>query len=126
MKLRGFSIGAHSIDHPEFRFLEMDERIRQLQLSMQFICEKFDSPVKAFSFPFTDHKINQDFFREIKKRELSDISFGTAGIKEDYAKMNYQRIPMETMYSGKLTYFYQLWKAKLRLLACKNTIERHF
>lgn len=124
MEKKNFSIGGHSVNHPEFRLLNTNERIWQITQSMQFVNQQFSIPVKAFSFPFTDYQLNNTFFENIKIQNIIDISFGTAGIKDDKAIMNFQRIPMENGYSGKQTYYFQILKRMLRKLLGVNSIDR--
>ncbi len=91
----GFSIGSHSIDHPEYQHIDMKEQIRQTKISSNFICEKFNLDYKAFAFPFTDYKVTKEFFNTIFNNKFADLTFGTAGLKHDSINRNIQRIAME-------------------------------
>jgi peptidoglycan/xylan/chitin deacetylase (PgdA/CDA1 family) len=62
---QGFSFGAHSIDHPEYRFLEEKQQFRQTEESLKHVADTFGIKEKLFSFPFTDHEVTLDFFRKI-------------------------------------------------------------
>jgi peptidoglycan/xylan/chitin deacetylase (PgdA/CDA1 family) len=92
---KGFTFGAHSIDHPEYRFLNEEEQIRQTKESVNSICNQFNLDYKVFSFPFTDFGVKKSFFDFIYKEKVVDITFGCAGIKIDTIKRNLQRIPVE-------------------------------
>ncbi len=93
---QGFYFGAHSIDHPEYRFLPEEEQLRQTRESLQYITEKFDIPYRFFAFPFTDYQITNNFFRQIyKKEKLVDLTFGGAGLKADIYPQHLQRTAME-------------------------------
>jgi peptidoglycan/xylan/chitin deacetylase (PgdA/CDA1 family) len=92
---QGFYFGAHSIDHPEFKHIQCQEQIRQTDESVQSICNKFSLQYKIFAFPFTDYSISNQYFNEIKDRNIVDYTFGCAGQKKDSIATNFQRIPFE-------------------------------
>ncbi len=94
---QGFTFGAHSIDHPEYRFLVEEEQIRQTTKSIREITGKFGIKEKLFSFPFTDHGIKKSFFDVVfdLSQPLADLTFGGAGLKLDSIPRNIQRIPFE-------------------------------
>ena len=90
---KGFTFGAHSIDHPEYRFIEEKEQIDQTLKSLKHITDTFGMSYRVFSFPFTDHEVSKNFFNSIK--EKVDFTFGCAGIKQDSVFSNLQRVPVE-------------------------------
>ena len=94
---QGFTFGAHSIDHPEYRFLAEEEQIRQTDDSIRVITGKFGVKEKLFSFPFTDHGIKKSFFDAVfdPTQPIADLTFGGAGLKQDSIPANIQRIPFE-------------------------------
>ena len=49
--LEGFAFGSHSIDHPEYRFMEETEQIRQTTESLRIIAETFRDQGKIVLFP---------------------------------------------------------------------------
>jgi peptidoglycan/xylan/chitin deacetylase (PgdA/CDA1 family) len=93
MKQEGFTIGAHSIDHPEYRFISTEQQIFQTRESCWFLSEYLDISNCYFSFPFTDYGVSARFFN-IAKKFLS-ASFGCAGIKIDNMPHHYQRLAMD-------------------------------
>ncbi len=122
---QGFSIGAHSIDHPLYKDLDLQEQLRQTRESQHFIDRLFSPAIKAFAFPFTDDGISKRYFERIKAEGITDISFGTAGLKKDTAAFHLQRFPVEAFpfEMHKLVsseYFYYFGKAFLG----KNKIQR--
>jgi len=122
---KGFTFGAHSIDHPEYRYISYDEQIRQTQQSITEISSRFKLGYKVFSFPFTDHDISARFFREINKDDSIDFTAGSAGIKRDCIDNNVHRIPMDEYYLNakdriKIDYIYYLIKSVFN----KNKITR--
>jgi peptidoglycan/xylan/chitin deacetylase (PgdA/CDA1 family) len=94
---QGFTFGAHSIDHPGYRFLPAEEQIRQTVESIHTITGKFSIKEKLFSFPFTDHGVKKSFFDMVfdPSQPLADLTFGGAGLKQDSIRKNIQRIPFE-------------------------------
>lgn len=126
LKNQGFYFGAHSCDHPEYRFLNLEEQIRQTRESVDDVCNRFALPYRAFAFPFTDYGVSKAFFQNLyEQTPVVGLSFGCAGLKKDSFPQHIQRIPFET---GDLSakeilnneYLYFLLKA----LADKNRIHR--
>ena len=118
-----FSIGAHSINHPEYYLINETEQIKQTTESINYIKTNFNQKINTFAFPFTDDKVSKHFFEEIYKNDI-DISFGTAGLKNDEFYKNIQRIPFEENASAKeiLKNEYLYYCAKS--LFGKNTLKR--
>jgi peptidoglycan/xylan/chitin deacetylase (PgdA/CDA1 family) len=94
---KGFAIGSHSMDHPEFWNMNGKEMLRQTLQSSNWVKERFHQKYAAFAFPFSDQGVGNDFFHALgyNDKPLIDISFGTAGLKHDSIKMHKQRIPLE-------------------------------
>ncbi len=119
----GFSLGAHSIDHPDFRLLNEQTRKRQVTESMKWIENHFPQRVKTFSFPFTDFGMSADFIHWMSQQ--CDVSFGCAGLKKDILNTHLQRLAMDEEASS---IKYRLKKAFflgfLQSLAGANTVNR--
>ena len=96
----GFSLGGHSMNHPFYQFLNLEEQLSESTESVDYIQQKFGLDYRVFSFPFTDYGVKQDFF-EIFDAQLT---FGTAGIKDDSVATNIQRLPMDNCL-GNPSYF---------------------
>jgi peptidoglycan/xylan/chitin deacetylase (PgdA/CDA1 family) len=93
---QGFSFGAHSRDHPEYRFLSFDEQIRQTRESVEAVCGRFALPYRAFAFPFTDYGVSRPFFAKVLEEErIAELTFGCAGLKREAFSRHLQRIPFE-------------------------------
>lgn len=125
LKNSGFHFGAHSVDHPEYRFLDFDEQIRQTKESIETICTQFSLDYKTFSFPFTDYEVSRQFFDKIHNEHIVDITFGCAGQKKEVFSNHFQRISFEMddlsakeIYNTELLYFI------VKALMGKNTIKR--
>ena len=91
---QGFTIGAHSIDHPYYNTISLEEQLRQTRESLNFISSIINQKLRLFAFPFTDFNVSKQFFEEIKPDV--DLCFGTAGLKNDVIPFNIQRIAGET------------------------------
>lgn len=93
---QGFTIGAHSMNHPYYRDISFKKQLLETNESLDFIQQKFNLDYRVFSFPFTDDGVSKNFFNTIK----SDFTFGTAGIKDDEISTNIQRLPMDNCISN--------------------------
>jgi peptidoglycan/xylan/chitin deacetylase (PgdA/CDA1 family) len=121
----GFSIGAHSIDHPLYADISLEEQVHQTIESVSFVRNKFNLDYGAFAFPHSDNNLSKQYFEIIKKNGLVDISFGTAGIIEDCVPNNYQRFSLEKpLIPSKNILVLQSVKRLLRILKRKNEIIR--
>ncbi len=92
----GFMIGAHSMDHREFFESSESEMMEQITSSLAFLTKEINPSVKSFAFPFSDHRVPDSVFERINSTQICDLSFGTAGIKDDIWQNHIQRIPMES------------------------------
>ncbi len=91
----GFSIGAHSWDHPEFWLLDEERQLDEIRESMEWLVANFSPKIKAFAFPFTDFGVSRFVFDAIRRERLCDLTFGTAGVKLEKESRHYQRLSME-------------------------------
>lgn len=117
---QGFLFGAHSINHPKYSDINIEEQIRQTKESVGFVKTKFNQQYKLFAFPFTDYNVTKEFFNKIfyQQNPILDFSFAAAGLKNDAFYRNIQRIPIEEMYANgkkiiKTEHLYYLIKAAL-------------
>ena len=91
----GFTIGAHSIDHPLYSSLSVEDQLYQTIESVKFIREGFCLDYGAFAFPHTDNNVSKTFFFELYNSGLVDVSFGTGGMINDTFSNNMQRCSIE-------------------------------
>ena len=91
----GFTIGAHSIDHPEFYLLSKEDQLKQASESIEQITNWFKLDYKVFAFPFTDVGVSQSFFQSLDSICQPDLTFGCSGLKKDTINTNIQRIAMD-------------------------------
>ena len=91
----GFAIGGHSVDHPFYGDLTLDEQLRQTRESVGYVHEKFGVKYRAFAFPHSDTGVSQAFFARSQAEGILDISFGTGGLLRDPWPNHFQRFNME-------------------------------
>jgi len=91
----GFTIGAHSIDHPLYSSISLRDQLGQTLESIKQIRNRFCLDYGAFAFPHSDHKVSMEFFKELYDSGVVDISFGTAGMLNDSFPENFQRFSLE-------------------------------
>jgi len=119
---QGFTVGAHSKNHPLYNQIKLEEQITQTKESIKAVITPYNLEYNVFSFPFTDFGVSHQFFAAIKNEV--DLTFGCAGLKDDTIKNHLQRIPMELQQGGKeiikTEYFYYL----LKKIVGKNKIIR--
>jgi peptidoglycan/xylan/chitin deacetylase (PgdA/CDA1 family) len=72
----GFTIGAHSWDHPYYDLIADEDKLSQTARSMNFVAEQFHQPIKTFSFPHFDNNLPQSFFNHLKQQSNIDLFFG--------------------------------------------------
>jgi peptidoglycan/xylan/chitin deacetylase (PgdA/CDA1 family) len=123
----GFTIGSHSINHPNFSKLEKAEQCAEVSESVKWLQLNFKISDRLFSFPFTDDGISNDFFNKMFDTEhpLLDLSFGTAGLKMDSCERNLQRIPMEKFpHNAAFMVLFQYFYWLIKIPFAKNLIIR--
>ncbi len=91
----GFSIGAHSHDHPLYRDLSLADQVSQTRISIELLQGKFGLTTKAFAFPHTDTGVKDAFFSTVFSERLIDVSFGTGGLVPHSCPRNIERVSME-------------------------------
>jgi peptidoglycan/xylan/chitin deacetylase (PgdA/CDA1 family) len=91
----GFSIGAHSIDHPLYEDLTLEEQLRQTRESVRYVRKGYHLDYSAFAFPHHDRGVSLRFFEELYGSGELDISFGTGGLISDDWPRNIQRLSFE-------------------------------
>lgn len=121
----GFTIGAHSIDHPRFNEIPLAEQKRQIQESVSTIESMSTKKDRYFSFPFSDEGVSLELFRWMYEEVGCSLSFGISGLKEDMYPQHLHRVPfegtgMEVEDIVKSEYFYYWLKGKIN----KNKILR--
>jgi peptidoglycan/xylan/chitin deacetylase (PgdA/CDA1 family) len=93
--VQGFTIGAHSVDHPLYSALTLKEQLQQTSESVSFVRQKFGLKYSTFSFPHGDSNVGAEFFKEVYARGILDTSFGSAGMLKEAFPRHYQRLSPE-------------------------------
>ena len=91
----GHSVGAHSIDHPRYADLDLEDQLHQTRASIRFVKERFGLPYGAFSFPHSDAEVTNEFFSRLFATGEVDLCFGNQGLLNDSVRRNIQRSSME-------------------------------
>lgn len=91
----GFDIGAHSIDHPLYLELDLDEQLAQTLGSMKWLSSKFQYNCRCFSFPYHDAGISPAFFQRAFSDGNLQVSFGDGGLLRSGHPRNMPRFGME-------------------------------
>jgi peptidoglycan/xylan/chitin deacetylase (PgdA/CDA1 family) len=122
---RGFSVGSHSLNHPWFKDIDLNEKKRQIKESFHYLEKELAIKDHYFSFPFSDASVESSFFNWLYKEANCKLSFGISGIKRDFSKYHLHRIPFEQGSTSvqaivKGEYLYYIAKAMFN----KNRIKR--
>jgi peptidoglycan/xylan/chitin deacetylase (PgdA/CDA1 family) len=92
---QGFTIGAHSVDHPLYADLSLADQITQTRESMDVIASRFGVRTRAFAFPHSDAGVGPEFFDAMFSQGTLDVCFGTRGFLRHYYPRNIERFSME-------------------------------
>jgi peptidoglycan/xylan/chitin deacetylase (PgdA/CDA1 family) len=92
---RGFTIGGHSVDHPRYAALSLDEQLRQTIDSVAALKRAFKLGHGAFAFPHTDRGVTREFFDRLAVSGGVDLCFGTAGLIDERIATLHQRVSLE-------------------------------
>lgn len=123
LKENGFSVGAHSENHPEFWKLSEEEQFNEVKQSIDWLIDNINPRIKAFSFPFTDSGISTSLLKKLKASNVCDITFGTSGLKFDEFDTHLQRYPVEQKGNFKQNMKTEWIYFKLRKAIGKATVK---
>ncbi len=123
----GFSIGGHSLDHPHYGEIPLEDQLRQTRGSMRALGEMFPPGRPVFSFPFSDRGVSSEFFRQVLGGGELEATFGTDGFYDDPEPRHLQRIWMEgRRIEEARDKFVEAHAARaLRRLTARNAVERN-
>ena len=91
----GFTIGGHSVDHPLYATLPLEEQLHQTTASVRFVRDRFSLNYGAFAFPHGDRGVSAQFFSKLFSGNDVDVSFGTRGLLREAIPQHFQRFSME-------------------------------
>ena len=92
---QGFAIGAHSVDHPSYAELSLEEQLTQTRESMRWLSERFHIKCQSFAFPYGANGVSPDFFRTMFAQGELKVSFGTGGLVPHGFRRNLPRCTTE-------------------------------
>ncbi|GAC1417817.1 MAG: hypothetical protein NVS1B13_26820 [Flavisolibacter sp.] len=110
---KGFHLGAHSIDHPLYSLISLQQQIDQTKISVDWVCKKFNLTYRVFAFPHLDKGVSYAFFNALlNEKEFSlDLVLGNnTAMKERQSKVLHRfigenpLIPAKTMIKAILSY----------------------
>jgi peptidoglycan/xylan/chitin deacetylase (PgdA/CDA1 family) len=110
---KGFYFGAHSLDHPNYRLISLEEQLFQTRESCKYMRRSFGISYTAFSFPHEDAGVKQVFFDELQREPSPsiDVFFGTQNQKIEIQNRMFHRFnaerpeyPIEGLVKGLLLY----------------------
>ncbi|SMO49688.1 Polysaccharide deacetylase [Saccharicrinis carchari] len=90
----GFWFGGHSMDHPKYDDITLQEQINQTMHSVDWVKNRFGLRYSIFAFPSRDHKVSMQLFEEIKPK--TELTFGVIGMGHDIIQSHVQRIGVES------------------------------
>lgn len=92
---QGFTIGAHSVDHPLYSELPLADQLSQTVESLRFLLEHYPINYRAFAFPHADREVAPEFFETLRALHKLDVSFGTDGLVKHFFPRNLERFTLE-------------------------------
>ena len=98
MLRNNMTIGGHSIDHPDFTELSLEDQVNQTLSCMNDLVSRFQLDYKAFAFPYNDRALDTALFERIS--DSIDVSFGSSGFARDEFKMHFQRGSIDNSTQG--------------------------
>jgi peptidoglycan/xylan/chitin deacetylase (PgdA/CDA1 family) len=94
LKAKGFEIGAHSMDHPDYALLSPEDQVQQTKNSITFVQDHFQPSMRYFSFPHEDNHISKTFFAQTHTTTV-DYFFGIQNQKKENGLPVLQRFNAE-------------------------------
>lgn len=92
---QGFSIGAHSIDHPMYSELSIEDQLYQTFESMRQLSNTFQHDCNTFAFPYRDHDLSDVFFEKAFMQPELKITFGIGSLISTKHPRHMPRFSME-------------------------------
>ena len=92
---KGFEVGAHSMDHPLYSAISLEQQLQQTLDSIHWVSTTFGLSYKAFAFPHVDTGVNNSFFRRLFENEAlaPDLVLGNrTGMIDHHARVVHRYI----------------------------------
>ena len=107
----GFTIGAHSQDHPNYNLIPKHEQIKQTISSCDYVQKFFSEQKRYFAFPFSADGVGISFFESILTN--IDLTFGVSGLNSAHNGKHINRIDMENYGKNAKDYIYRAYLTNL-------------
>ncbi len=121
---RGFSIGAHSMDHPYFRQLSLAEQFSQVTGSCRYVNELLGTDNCCFSFPHSDRGLSATLFNQLRELDVP-LFFGIQNQKEELENRMLHRFNAERPEINFASLVKGLWLLTgLRKMTRTNRVKR--
>ena len=104
LKNDGFYIGGHSMNHPLFSELNLEDQVTQIKESTDYCQAEFAEEMRLFAFPFYDFDVRKELYPRMYNELKIDLSFGTSGINKDEFSRSIQRLSMEESFANIKSY----------------------
>jgi peptidoglycan/xylan/chitin deacetylase (PgdA/CDA1 family) len=91
----GFTVGAHSLDHPPYGQIPLHEQLRQTRESVEFVRATVAVGPAAFAFPFSDEGVEAAFFASAYSVEGLAVSFASGARTQRQWPRNLRRTNMD-------------------------------
>lgn len=122
---RGFTIGAHSMNHPYYNLLPAEEQVRQTIDSCRYVKDLLGTDVCHFSFPHSDEPILQQTITAINEKNTG-LLFGIQNQKEELHNRMLHRFNAERPETGIEELIKgQVTLNRLQKLAGRNSVTRN-
>jgi peptidoglycan/xylan/chitin deacetylase (PgdA/CDA1 family) len=92
---QGFSIGGHSLDHPLYSDLSLNDQLFQTSQCLEQL-DQFMSPgLRSFAFPFVSDGVSSEFFAQVFAKNILDSVFCIGGVPNEWRERVIHRFPAE-------------------------------
>lgn len=92
---KGFAFGAHSVDHPRYSELSLEEQLAQTRASVEFISSRYGYECNTLALPYSDRGISPVFFDRVFSADFLKATFGIDGITSCLNPRHLPRISIE-------------------------------
>ncbi len=92
---QGFAIGSHSVDHPLYSELSLEEQFSQTCESLNYLSNHLHYDCQSFAFPYRDTGVSLEFFQNVFADGHIKVTFGTGGLLRHFFPRNLSRFTIE-------------------------------
>ncbi|HYL99146.1 MAG TPA: polysaccharide deacetylase family protein [Blastocatellia bacterium] len=92
----GFTVGGHSVDHPLYAGLPLEQQVAQTRDCLAFLIQSFKLRTKAFAFPFVSDGVDRRFYDAMFAEGVADLIFCIGAVPEGREPRVVERFGVET------------------------------